>query len=127
MLLLKWKRSVLPLSVMVLNLIPRPDNLLVEDSSAHNEQLHDWKESETLPRLFYPGHMSNLILLCSVCRSGYDNNCPAWTMLPQNLKLFIDFEEQDYEERVAAARRGVSRERSLPNVRSFLLFFGSIL
>ena len=53
MLLLKWKRSVLPLSVIVLDLIPRPDNLLVEDSSANNEQLHNWKESETLPRLFY--------------------------------------------------------------------------
>jgi len=32
----------------------------------------------------------------------------------KNLKLFIDFEEQDYNERVAATRRGVSKDRSLP-------------
>jgi hypothetical protein len=106
--------------------MPRPDNLLVEDSSANDEQLHDWKESQMLPRLFYPGHASNLILLCSLCQSGYDNNYPAWTILPQNLKFFINFEEQDYNERVATARRGVSKERSLPNVPSFLFFFGSI-
>jgi hypothetical protein len=104
----------------------RPDNLLVEDSSTNDRQLYDWKESQMLPRFFYPGHASNLILLCSLCHNGYDDNYPAWTILPQNLKFFIDFEEQDYNERVAAARRGVSKERSLPNVRSFLFFFGPI-
>ena len=103
--------------------MPRPDNLLVEDSSANDEQLRNWKELEMLPTSFYPGHESNLILLCSNCHGGYDCAYPAWLMLPQNLKLFIDFEEQDYNERVAAARRGVSKERSLPNVRSFLFFF----
>jgi hypothetical protein len=40
----------------------------------------------------------------------------------KNLKLFIDFEEQDYNERVAATRRGVSKDRSLP-CQMFVLFF----
>jgi hypothetical protein len=80
------------------------------------QKLRNWKELEMLPRSFYPGHASNLILLCSNCHGGYDSDYPAWLMLPQNLKLFIDFEEQDYNERVAAARRGVSKERSLPNL-----------
>jgi len=76
------------------------------------------KNQKCCPGCFTPG--MRLTSFSFVLLAGYGNDYPAWLMLPQNLKLFIHFEEQDYNERVAAARRGVSKERSC---QMFVLFF----
>jgi hypothetical protein len=70
----------------------------------------------------FPGHAGNLIL-CSSCHDDYDSKDTAWFMLPTNLKFLIEYEENDYNERIAAARQGIRRPRSMPEVLFFFLFF----
>ena len=88
--------------------------LLVE--SADYVQLEAWKELGILPEVFYPAHVDNLILLCKNCHSAYDCNYPAWIVLPQSLDYFINFENNDYAARIAAAKRGFQQRRALPQV-----------
>jgi hypothetical protein len=75
--------------------------------------------------MFYPAHITNLILLCRNCHSDYDQNYPGWFLLPTDLDFFIDFEKKDYAERVTAAEQGILQERALPQVLPPI--FGSIL
>jgi hypothetical protein len=42
----------------------------------------------------------------------YDSKDTGWFMLPTDLKLLIEFEREDYNDRVAASRRGISQPRS---------------
>jgi hypothetical protein len=89
---------------------------------ANDEQLSSWKEGGQLPDSFYPGHAENLILLCACCHTGYDNKVAAWLMLPTDLKSLIEYEENDYNERIAAASQGIQQPRKIPEA-LFLLFF----
>lgn len=89
---------------------------------ANDEQLSTWKEGGRLPLSFYPGQVGNLILLCASCHGGYDSRDTTWFMLPADLKFFIKYEENDYNERKAAASQGIKRPRTTPEV-LFSLFF----
>lgn len=69
-----------------------------------------------LPRSFYSAHPGNLMPLCPNCHYAYDDPHPIWVALPEDLDLFIKFEQNDYEARVRAAADGISQPRSLPQV-----------
>jgi hypothetical protein len=85
---------------------------------ANDEQLSNWKGTGQLPPSFYPGHAGNL---CASCHGGYDSRDTAWFMLPTDLKFLIEYEENDYNERIAAASQGIRRPRTIR--RYFFLFF----
>jgi len=78
--------------------------------------LSTWKEGGRLPLSFYPGQVGNLILLCASCHGGYDSRDTTWFMLPADLKFFNKYEENDYNERKAAASQGIKRPRTTPEL-----------
>ncbi|KAF3940038.1 hypothetical protein ABW19_dt0207347 [Dactylella cylindrospora] len=66
------------------------------------------------PNLRHLASPHNLVTLCRNCHCVYDCQQPRWIILPTNLEFFINHEMGDYESRILAASKGVTKPRSVP-------------
>jgi hypothetical protein len=71
--------------------------------------------------LTHPSNPDNLITLCSNCHSEFDSSIPALIIIPTDIEFFIKWEENDYENRTAAANAGrETPQRTVPSAEAYI-------
>ncbi|KAF3904241.1 hypothetical protein ABW21_db0209598 [Orbilia brochopaga] len=66
------------------------------------------------PNLRHLASPHNLVTLCRNCHCVYDCQQPRWIILPTNIQFFIDHEISDYDSRILAASKSVTKPRTVP-------------
>lgn len=81
-----------------------------------------YKENGLLPEtLTHSAHSDNLITLCSNCHGEFDSSVPALIIIPTDIEYFINWEENDYKCRTAAANAGrETPQRTVPSAEAYL-------
>ncbi|KAN0070732.1 hypothetical protein V8E54_010897 [Elaphomyces granulatus] len=81
-----------------------------------------YKERSYFPEtLTYLAHPDNLITLCSMCYDEFDSFMPDLVIIPTNIEYFIEWEENDYVCRTAAANAGrETPQRTVPRAEDYI-------